>query len=133
MWYLLFLLISFSLLSNSYASECQSEDFIGSYTSCHNGLKNLIYYKNPASNCSGNANQPNNVFDILCGMFFFIIKLSILKTLLVHLDNICLLAAEVNRHVHLVLLDHFHLEEVLGLKIMNGYQIKVGLQLEINK
>jgi hypothetical protein len=48
------------------ARDCQAEDFIGEYTTCVNGRKNLIYYKDPIADCTGTTNQPANVFGILC-------------------------------------------------------------------
>lgn len=49
------------------ARECQREDFIGAETACVNGRKNIIYYQNPDSQCTGTTNKPDNLFNIACG------------------------------------------------------------------
>lgn len=49
------------------AIPCTTDDYIGSYTACVGGLRNLIYYLNPASTCTGGVSAPANQFNIPCG------------------------------------------------------------------
>jgi len=63
---------------SAWAAECQPSDFIGAYTACLNGRKSLIYYKDPASDCTGTINQPANVFNIPCGKTPFNLLLDVL-------------------------------------------------------
>lgn len=62
-------LLVLASLSCAFAGECRPEDFVGEYTACLNGHKNLIYYKNRQADCTGTLNQPPNVYDIPCGMY----------------------------------------------------------------
>lgn len=62
-------LIVLMLIAVSDCTPCTKDDYIGTYSECKGGLKNLIYYKNPESSCEGYDNMPENKFNIPCGMF----------------------------------------------------------------
>ncbi|KAH3714376.1 hypothetical protein Pelo_19114 [Pelomyxa schiedti] len=50
-----------------FADECTSDDYVAAYTECRgDNTRDLLYYKNPASDCEGGVAQPANVFNLPC-------------------------------------------------------------------